>query len=50
MNQLRIDYDDQPDDVIEKVNEILAERKLQFVDDNEEHDGFCLYDLKEIPQ
>jgi hypothetical protein len=44
---MKIVYDDQPDDVIRKVNEALAVRGLSFVDDGKEHDGFMLYTLAE---
>lgn len=47
MKQLRIDYDDQPDAVVDKVNEILAQLGLKFKDDGEEHEGFILYSLDE---
>jgi hypothetical protein len=49
-NVLRIDYDDDGDEVVDKVNEILAARGLIFVDDGLAHDGFCLFELKELKQ
>lgn len=45
--QVRINYDDQLEDVMEKVNEALEEQGLHFVADGLEHDGFMLYTLAE---
>jgi len=43
----RIEYDDQLNDVIERVNTELSKEKIpiQFVDDGKEHDGFMEYSL-----
>jgi len=44
---VRIDHDDQPEDIVRKINRVLSARGLEFVDDGEAHDGFCLYTLVE---
>jgi len=43
----RIDYDDQLDGVVEKINDELREEgiPIQFVADDEEHDGFVIYNM-----
>jgi hypothetical protein len=46
---LRVDYDDGALDVVEKVNAALAAYGLEFVDDGEDHDGFCLFILRSQP-
>ena len=43
MAEIRIEYDDRADQVIDKVNEMLATRGIQFKSDNQEHDGFVIY-------
>ena len=53
--QIRLDYDDQTIDVLDKVNQALHEHAiansqakcLQLVDDNEEHDGFIILTIEE---
>ncbi len=47
MSDLRIDYDDDQLEIIDKVNKALAQYGLQFQDDMKEHDGFMLLDLVE---
>lgn len=46
--QMRIEYDDQLDDVVVKANKLLAVHGLQFVDDGQPHDGFCIYALVKL--
>lgn len=48
MSTMRIYYDDQLEDVVDKVNKALKEKGLAFVDDGQEHDGFCVYRIEEI--
>lgn len=48
MADLRIEYDDGPEDILDAVNAALAEIGYTFVDDGEEHDGYCLYHLAEV--
>lgn len=43
---VRIDYDDNPDEVLEKIDEALEELGISFEDDEQEHDAFCLYEMK----
>lgn len=43
---MKINYDDDLLEFIEKVNAELLEHELKFVDDGKEHDGFCLYSLE----
>jgi hypothetical protein len=45
---LRIDYDDNGVDVMDKVNKALEEHGLRFEDDEQPHDGFCLLTLRKI--
>lgn len=45
---MRIDHDDHLEDCIEKVNKALEKCGIAFVDDAEEHDGFCLYQLETV--
>lgn len=44
---IRLEYDDQIDDVISKVNWALEKYNLQFVFDGESHDGFEILELVE---
>lgn len=44
---LRVDYDDQLDGVVEKMNKILRpELGVEFVDDGETHDGYMIYKMQ----
>jgi hypothetical protein len=45
MTQIQIEYDTHLEDVIPKVNEALEKYGLEFVEDDQEHDGFIIYDL-----
>jgi hypothetical protein len=45
---MRIDYDDQLLDVIDKVNKILAARGLRFTDDGQMRDGYMIYTLESL--
>lgn len=44
--QLRIEYDDQPDDIVRKINRALTTRGLRLIDDGELHEGFLLLTLE----
>lgn len=48
MEQIRVEYDDDADAVIEKVNDLLEDQGVAFVlkDDGLEHDGFNVYVVK----
>ena len=49
MEQLRIDYDDDGMDIMDimdKVNSFLAPHHLIFIDDGQDHDGYCLFALE----
>ncbi len=48
MAELRIDYDDQATDVIDKVNDALASIGWRFMDDDKVHDGSIFYSLERI--
>ena len=48
--QIRLDYDDNILDTIEKINKALESRGLRLVDDEKEHDGFMLLSLEEVPK
>lgn len=45
---MRIEYDDDALSIIDKVNKELKDNgvKFEFVDDNELHDGFELFELR----
>jgi hypothetical protein len=47
-NQVRIDYDDHPEDVVEKINAALCAHGLALVDDGQSHDGYVLLTLQAI--
>ena len=47
-DEIRIDGDDQPTDVIEKVNRVLAERGLTLKDVSEDGADFCAFKLVEV--
>lgn len=47
---LRIDYDDNLLDVIDKVNEVLEEVGLRFEDDGKDHDGWNEYTIVELDE
>lgn len=42
---VRLDHDDNIIDVLDKLNKALAAHGLEFVDDEEEHDGFMILKL-----
>jgi len=46
ISQVRIDYDDHPEDIIEKINAALRAHGLALVDDGQAHDGYCLFTLQ----
>jgi hypothetical protein len=48
MPQIRIEYDDDALRIIEKINRALAEKGLKIQDDEQLHDGFCIFDVVEI--
>ena len=45
MEQLRIDYDDNALDIMDKVNDFLAPYHLMFVNDEQFHDGYEIYHM-----
>lgn len=45
VNVVRVNYDDAPNDVVNKVNVALTSYGLQLNDDNKEHEGFILCSL-----
>ena len=45
---LRLDYDDNAIDIIDKFNAALKEHGLEFVDDGLAHDGFILMTLTRV--
>lgn len=45
---LRIDYRDQLHDFIDKVNRTLVPFNVRFKDDEQPHDGFCLFTVERI--
>lgn len=45
MRKLRIDYDDDAMTIMENVNKELDSYGLEFVFDDEEHDGYAIYYL-----
>jgi hypothetical protein len=47
---MRLDYDDNGLDIIDKVNSALQLYGLEFKDDDQEHDGFCIFELIQIPE
>ncbi len=40
---IKLDYDDQPDRVVFKLNKALAKHGLAIEDDGKEYDGFTLH-------
>jgi len=42
---IRIEYDDHPEDIIEKVNAELKKHGLELKDDDKIHDGFVMFEL-----
>ncbi len=46
LNQVRIEYDDDQLNVIEKINRALKQHGLALVDDDLPHEGFCLFTLQ----
>lgn len=47
-DQIRIDYDDDQLNVVEKINTVLKTRGLVLVDDGLPHDGYCIFTLQAI--
>ena len=48
MTQVRIEYDDDQLNVVDKINTALKRHGLVFVDDGLPHDGYCLFTLQAI--
>jgi hypothetical protein len=44
--QVRIDYDDDQLNVVEKINKVLKAHGLALVDDGLFHDGYCIFTLQ----
>lgn len=47
-DQVRISYDDDQLDVVEKINKVLKVRGLALVDDGLSHEGYCIFTLQTI--
>jgi hypothetical protein len=45
-DQIRINYDDDQLEVIEKVNRVLKLHNLMLVDDAKSHEGYCIFTLQ----
>ena len=45
---VRINYDDECLDIIDKINKALRTHGIRLVDDNLSHDGFCLFVIEKI--
>lgn len=43
--QIKIEYDDDQLEIIDKINDVLEEYGLKLEDDMQEHDGFILLSL-----
>lgn len=48
MSKIRIEYDDDAIRIIEKINLALAEKGLKIQDDEQFHDGFCIFDVVDV--
>jgi hypothetical protein len=48
MNQVRIEYDDDQLNVVDKINTALKRHGLVLVDDGLLHDGYCLFTLQAV--
>lgn len=48
LNQVRIEYDDDQLDVVEKINKALRPLDLVLVDDGQPHEGYCIFTLRTI--
>lgn len=48
MNQVRIEYDDDVLNIIDKINTALERHGLVFVDDDLPHNGYCLFILQAV--
>lgn len=49
VNQIRIQYDDDQIEVMDKVNAALRRHGLTFVDDGAVHEGYCIFVLQAAP-
>lgn len=47
---IRIDYDDDQLNVIDKINKALKAHRLVLVDDDLPHDGYCIFTLQAIAE
>jgi hypothetical protein len=45
-DQIRIDYDDDQIEVVDKINKVLKPHGLVLVDDALCHDGYCIFTLQ----
>jgi hypothetical protein len=48
MTQIRIEYDDDQLNVVDKINTALKHHGLVLVDDGLPHDGYCLFTLQAV--
>jgi hypothetical protein len=48
MTQVRIEYDDDQLNVVDKINTALERHGLVFVDDGLPHDGYCILTLQTV--
>jgi hypothetical protein len=48
MNQVRIEYDDDQLNVVDKINAVLKRHGLVLVDDGLPHEGYCLFTLQAV--
>lgn len=47
-DQIRIEYDDDQLNVVEKINRVLKPHGLVLVDDDLPHEGYCIFTLQAI--
>jgi hypothetical protein len=45
-NTIRLEYDDDAYNAILKANSVLKNYGLEFIDDEKEHDGFIIMQIK----
>lgn len=43
--KVKIDYDDDQLEIVDKINEVLEEHGLKLEDDMQDHDGFIILTL-----
>lgn len=50
MPKIRVEYDDSAEDIVDKVNSVLEDYGIEFLNDGKGHDAYSVYHLVELEE